>query len=286
MKSYDYVIVGAGIIGMAVARELKKKYPQSTIIVLEKEKEVGEHSSGRNSGVLHSGFYYSADSLKARFTVQGNRRMKDFCRLHKVLINECQKVVVAQTPEEVPVLDKLFERGKKNGVDVSIISPEELKKIDPNAKTIDKALFSPTTATVDPAWVCKSLQEELQSQGVHFSMATRYLNSKGHTVFTSKGEIEAGYFINCAGLYADQIAQEWGMGKKYTIIPFKGIYLKYTGEDHPIRTNIYPVPNLKNPFLGVHFTITHDGHIKIGPTAIPAFWRENYQGWDNFKIDE
>jgi len=284
----DYLIIGAGIIGLAIARELRSRYPDVEIIIIEKEPDVAYHSSGRNSGVLHAGFYYSADSLKAKFTRDGNIQMKEYCRQNHLKLNECRKVVVAQNESELEPLYELERRGKKNGVDVTIITEEDLKAIDPNAKTFKYALFSPNTATVDPTEVNMAVKHELMSKGVKFIFNNGYKCREGATsVITLSGlVITAGKIINAAGLYADKIARDFNFSQDYTIIPFKGIYLKYTKKDKPIKTNIYPVPNLKNPFLGVHYTITVDGIIKIGPTSIPAFWRENYKGMDNFKGGE
>jgi (S)-2-hydroxyglutarate dehydrogenase len=287
-KSADYIIIGAGIIGLAIARELRKRFPGAAILVVEKEPDVAYHSSGRNSGVLHAGFYYSADSLKAKFTREGNQQMKAYCNEKGLRLNECKKVVVTTTEAELESLYELDRRGKKNGVDVSIISEKELKEIDPNAKTVQYALFSPNTATVDPIEVNQSIRNDLIAVGVEFLFGEGYAKRKSPDSFvTTKGNLlTAKKIINAAGLYADKIAREFGFCQKYTIIPFKGIYLKYTKPDKPIRTNIYPVPNLKNPFLGVHFTVTVDGTIKIGPTSIPAFWRENYKGLENYKAKE
>jgi len=287
-KTTDFLIIGAGIIGLAIARELKHRHPDARIIVIDKEPDVAYHSSGRNSGVLHAGFYYSADSLKAKFTRDGNQQMKEYCREKKLKLNECQKVVVTTNESELEALYELERRGKKNGVDVSIITEAELKEIDPNAKTTQFALFSPATATVDPVEVNQSVKNDLVAVGVEFFFSDGYLKRIGpNNIITTTGKIiSATKIINAAGLYADKIAKDFNFSKQYTIIPFKGIYLKYTKKDKPIRTNIYPVPNLKNPFLGVHYTITVDGTIKIGPTSIPAFWRENYKGMDNFKSGE
>jgi L-2-hydroxyglutarate oxidase LhgO len=241
------------------------------------------HASGRNSGVLHAGFYYSADSLKARFTREGNQRMKEFCRRLNLHLNECGKVVVASDENELDTLHELHERGLKNGVDIKLVDKEELEALEPNARTCRYALHSPSTATVNPGEVCRKLRDKVVENGTALHLDTKYLYNFGNRhIHTSRGEYSAGKVINCAGLYADKIASQFGFARKYLIVPFKGIYLKYSGSDHPVKTNIYPVPNLKNPFLGVHYTVTADGTIKIGPTAIPAFWRENYEGLKNF----
>jgi L-2-hydroxyglutarate oxidase LhgO len=288
MESSDFLIIGAGIIGLSIARELKKKYPSSSVYILEKESDVAMHSSGRNSGVLHAGFYYTADSLKAKFCRDGNKALKAYCYENKLRINETGKVVVTKDESELTSLFELEKRGKNNGVDVTIIDENQLNDIDSNARTCRHALYSPTTATVDPVEVCNAVKNELLSLGVQMRFNEGYYQRiEKNIIKTTRGNLlEAGKIINTAGLYADKIARDFGFSENYTIIPFKGIYLKYTLADKPIKTNIYPVPNLKNPFLGVHYTITVDGTIKIGPTSIPAFWRENYKGFDAFRGDE
>jgi (S)-2-hydroxyglutarate dehydrogenase len=284
----DYLIIGAGIIGLAIARELITRFPSAKIAVLEKEPDVAYHSSGRNSGVLHAGFYYTADSLKAKFTRDGNRQMREYCYAHRLQINETKKVVVAKDESELPALFELEKRGKVNGVEVKIIDGKELADIDPNVKTFKHALWSPSTATVDPVEVNQAIKDELKQKGVEFFFVEGYRERvDGKKVKTTKGNIfSAAKLINAAGLYADRVAKDFGYSKKYTIIPFKGIYLKYTGTNNPVRTNVYPVPNLKNPFLGVHYTVNVDGHVKIGPTSVPAFWRENYKGMQSFRLGE
>ena len=274
---YDYLIIGAGVIGLAIARELKFKNPEAKILIIEKESDVGFHSSGRNSGVLHAGFYYTSSSLKAKFTRDGNRELTKYCLDNNLAINQCQKVVVAKDEEELATLHELYNRGIQNGVEVELIEQEKLDNLFKNVKTYKQALLSPTTATVNPKEILIHLKQELLNSGVDIQFNTPY---------TSKHKYMAKKLINCAGLYADKIAKEFGFSKNYKILPFKGIYLGYSKSDKFIDTNIYPVPNLKNPFLGVHYTITVDGHIKIGPTAIPAFWRENYKSFKNFKINE
>ena len=284
----DYLIIGAGIVGMAIARDLILRFPESAIIVLEKEPDVAYHSSGRNSGVLHAGFYYTANSLKARFTRDGNAQMRQYCYDNHLRINECQKVVVAKNEAELPSLFELEKRGKVNGVEVRIIDEKELALLDPNAKTFRYALFSPTTATVDPVEVTQAVGRELLKKGVRILYSNGYHKKLDtNTIITTDGSrINANKIINAAGLYADKVARDFGYSGDYTIIPFKGVYLKYHGSEKPAKTNIYPVPNLKNPFLGVHFTVTVDGTVKIGPTSMPAFWRENYSGFSKFKFPE
>jgi L-2-hydroxyglutarate oxidase len=285
-KVYDYIIVGAGIIGMAVARSLRRTKPSATILVLDKEQDVGEHSSGRNSGVLHAGFYYTADSLKAKFTVDGSKAMREYCAAKNIPVNVCGKLVVAMDARELEVLHELERRGKRNGSNVRLIDADEARGYEPGVFTYQKALYSPDTASLEPMAVLAALKADLMSAGVDFIFGAEFKGCSGQVVKTSTGEYEGKKIINCTGLYADQVARHYGFGKKYTMIPFKGLYLKYAKNKTDVKMNIYPVPHLKNPFLGVHFTKTVDGTIKIGPTAIPAFWRENYAGVSRFRAGE
>jgi len=287
MQKSNFLIIGAGIIGLSIAKRLREKYPDKSITIIEKESKVALHASGRNSGVLHAGFYYSANSLKAKFTKEGNAMLKEFCQEHNLSINHNKKVVIAQNEEEIDTIFELEKRGQLNGVDVKVIDEEQLKQIEPNAKTCKYALYSPSTATINPKEIVEKLASVIVENGVELILECAYISKLNTTTIqTTKGELSADTIINTAGLYADKIAHEFGVGLDYTILPFKGVYLKYSDNDKPIHTNIYPVPNLKNPFLGVHYTVTEDETIKIGPTAIPAFWRENYQGFDNFDIKE
>lgn len=284
---YDYLVIGGGIIGLNIAKTLKEKDATCKIIVIDKEPELGAHSSGRNSGVLHAGFYYSADSLKAKFTKEGNKALREFCQQRGLHVNQCAKVVIATNEEEVKGLEELKRRGDKNGVELSWLDEKDLEEKYPNIKTFKKALFSPTTSTINPKIVTQEFGKVIEEMGVSILMNTAYKKRINDTeVLTSQGSIKCKKVINCAGLYADKIAQEYGFAKNYVIIPFKGVYLKDHENLSHLKTNVYPVPNLANPFLGVHYTLTVGNEAKIGPTAIPAFWRENYKGLDNFKFEE
>jgi (S)-2-hydroxyglutarate dehydrogenase len=282
-NSADFIIIGGGIVGLTIARELRTRHPSASITLLEKESAIAMHGSGRNSGVLHSGFYYTADSLKAKFCRDGNAAMRAYCAEHNLKTNPCQKLVVAVNEKEVEGLRELKRRGNANGVKVELIDEAQARSIEPRVRTHTLALHSPNTVTVDPVEVSHHIRGQLEAAGVRIITGVAYQHRIAGNRIMAGGEIyEAGMLINAAGLYADKIARDFGFCADYTILPFKGIYLKYKGDDKPLRTNIYPVPNLKNPFLGVHFTITAYGEVKIGPTAIPAFWRENYKGLSNF----
>ncbi len=283
----DYLIIGGGIIGLNIAIALKKREPSASILLIEKEAAPAMHSSGRNSGVLHAGFYYTADSLKARFTREGNRAMYAFCQEHGLAINPSGKVVIATDAEELSGLEELKRRGDANGVALEWLTEEELAAEYPNIKTYQKALYSPTTATVDPKAVSLEFAKVATEMGIEIRTQTAYEWQIGKgRIGTTTGMIAYKKLINCAGLYADKIAKDFGFSQSYVIIPFKGIYLKDSDNVSQLSTNIYPVPNLANPFLGVHYTLTVEDAAKIGPTAIPAFWRENYKGFANFDLDE
>ncbi len=282
MKNPDFLIIGGGIIGVSISRQLKQSFPKASVIVLEKEQSVGRHASGRNSGVIHAGFYYSADSLKARFTRQGNIALTQFCEDHRIPINKCGKLVVARSESDLPQLDELLRRGNQNGVPLESVSLEEARKIEPRVKTYERALFSPSTATADPLTVLNVMREDAERDGVQFMLGTVFQKKRKACFEVGGTSFSAGYVINAAGLHADSIARTYGFSEEYRIVPFKGLYLYSEEPAGAFRTNIYPVPDLRNPFLGVHFTVTVDGRAKIGPTAIPAFWREQYNGMDNF----
>jgi L-2-hydroxyglutarate oxidase len=284
MQTTDFLVIGGGIIGVAVARELRRRHADATVTVLEKEPACGRHASGRNSGVLHAGFYYTADSLKARFTRDGNAALREYCHAKRLPINQCGKLVVARTAAEHPQMDELLRRGAANGVTLESITEAEAKTIEPRAKTCERAIWSPNTATADPAAVIGAMRADAEQEGVRFALGTAFRHRLGNQAETSQGRWSAGYVLNAAGLHADRIARQFGFSEHYTILPFKGLYLYSDEPAGSLRTNIYPVPDLRNPFLGVHFTVTVDGHAKIGPTAIPALWREQYAGLSGFSL--
>lgn len=286
MQTPDYLIVGGGIVGLCVARELNRRQPEAEVVLLEKEKDCGLHASGRNSGVLHAGFYYTADSLKAQFTRDGNRQLHAFCDEHGIPVNRCGKLVVARNEAELPRLEELLERGRRNGVELQPVTADEARRIEPRVKTHLRAIYSPNTSSSDPIAVTQALKDELSRSGVSIHYNASYEANEHGKIKTSRGTYHAGYVINCAGLYADKVARDFGFSKDYRILPFKGLYLYSSEPAGSLRTNVYPVPDLRNPFLGVHFTLTATGRIKIGPTAIPALWREQYGGLQNFKLGE
>jgi L-2-hydroxyglutarate oxidase LhgO len=281
--SYDVAIVGAGIMGLAIARSLKNLNKSISIVIIEKENQIGLHASGRNSGVLHAGFYYSPDSLKARFCRDGNVEMKKLAVKHNIKIEHVGKIVVAQNDEELSRLELLYDRGITNGVELEIHDEVKLSKFEPFAITHRKFLWSPTTSIVDKRGILDALYNELKEQNVDFIFDQQFLTSNNRKISTMDHKVAYKHLINTAGSGAISIAQEMGFGLNFKMIPFLGVY---RGTEHinlPLRTLVYPVPHPINPFLGTHFTITTDGQVKIGPTAQPVLFSEQYSvkaGWN------
>ena len=286
METCDFLVVGAGVIGLSIARELKRRRPAASVRLIDKEDAPARHASGRNSGVLHAGFYYTADSLKARFTRAGNLAWTEYCRERALPLRACGKLVVASVPDDLPVLDELLRRGRANGVPVESVDEKEAREIEPRAKTLGRALHSPSTSVVDPSACVAALAEDSRREKIDLRWNVAYLGREESVVRTSGGPIDAGFVVNAAGLYADRVARDFGFSERYRILPFKGLYLYSDEPAGAFRAHVYPVPDIRNPFLGVHFTVTVDGHVKIGPTAIPALWRENYGGLSGFDAGE
>jgi len=282
----DFLVIGGGVIGLNIARRLRRVFSGASVRLIEKELDCGLHASGRNSGVLHAGFYYSPDSLKAKLTWKGNRLLTAYCEEKGIPLNKCGKLVVARDRTEHAGVDELLRRGRANGIPLESISEKDAKAIEPRVKTCERALFSPATSTVDPSLVMQAIKKDALDEGVQLHCGVRYISVHKRQVTTTEGPYDAGYVVNAAGLYADRIARDFGFAECYRILPFKGLYLYSNEATGSIRTNIYPVPDLKNPFLGVHFTVASNGKTKIGPTAIPGLWREQYSGMANFQFNE
>jgi L-2-hydroxyglutarate oxidase LhgO len=277
-NSYDYLIVGAGIVGLTVAHELKKRFPSAKIGLIDKEANSGLHASGRNSGVLHSGIYYSSDTLKAKVCAVGAMRMMDFAQEHGIPCSKSGKVIVATSEKDLPTVKRLLRNANENGIRAWRIDEKELHEIEPYAVPGLAAIYSPDTAVIDSRAVVNQLTVLLEQQGVQFLWrhGFRKLGRSGEVV-TDQGKLSFGYLFNCAGAYADVVAKSFGLASDYALVPFKGIYWKLRPEaEHLVRANIYPVPDIELPFLGVHLTRVISGDVYVGPTAIPALGRENY----------
>ena len=281
----DVLIVGGGMVGLCLAHQLLERGIAGTITVLDKEPELGRHSSGRNSGVLHAGLYYKPGSVKAQVCVGGARRLRAWVEERGLPLNACGKVIVPPRLELDGQLDVLAERGKANGATVEFWDETQLRELIPEARSASgRALWSPNTAVVKPITVVCRLQQELQERGVSFLTGRPGWTAepqRRQLRLADGGTIDYGHLINCAGLQADRVAYPFGVGHQFTLLPFKGLYWQFkAGCPIQPRTNLYPVPDLNVPFLGVHFTPSADPTpvVSIGPTATPAWGRENYRG--------
>ncbi len=279
----DFLIIGAGIVGVSIAREIKIRDPKATVSILEKEPDVGLHSSGRNSSVLHSGIYYPPETLKAKVCSQGAVEMKEYHREHKIPLVECGKILIATNQYDAPQLDTLFHRAKESDIPVENLNEEDLKRLEPEVRSFNgRGLYVPSTSVGSSKEVMKSLRKEIEKLGVsiHFNSKIIEINSITKQVNLADGSIfNYGHVVNAAGLYADKIAHQFNVGNKYTLLPFKGIYWRLDpNSGFNLKHLIYPVPDLRVPFLGVHTTTSVDGITYLGPTAVPAFGRENYHG--------
>jgi L-2-hydroxyglutarate oxidase len=280
-KSYDVAVVGGGIVGLAIARELSQRFPKIVVGVVEKESEIGQHQTSHNSGVIHSGLYYQPGSFKAQFCVDGAERMKQYCTSHDIEYDVCGKLVVATDEEELPRLQTLFERGIANGVQgIKLIEQEQISEYEPHTKGL-KALVVPPTGIVDYQQVASSYANEIQEHGSEINTNAEVLDietrTDGLVLDTTAGDIEAKHLINAAGLHADVIARMLGVPVDVKIVPFRGeYYMLRPDREHLVNNLIYPVPDPAFPFLGVHFTRTIHGEREAGPNAVLAFAREGY----------
>jgi (S)-2-hydroxyglutarate dehydrogenase len=279
----DVLIIGGGIIGLSIGIALLESKPSLKVIITEKERSLGLHASGRNSGVLHAGFYYSPDSLKAKFCREGNQELRKVAKKHGISVRDVGKVVVARNADENNRLDMLFERGVKNGVDIELKTSDELKLLEPLAVTHERFLWSPTTGVSDPKAINAALLQDFISLGGKIDFDTKVkLIQKNSEIIDEANQYEAKHFINSAGAQSDRIARTVGVGLEYVMLPFMGVYRATEEKNLPLQRLVYPVPHPINPFLGVHFTLTVDHKVKIGPTAIPIAGREQYsltEGW-------
>ena len=288
-KEYDQVIIGAGIVGISLGLAILERNPNRKVLIIEKEERAGVHASGRNSGVLHAGFYYSPDSLKAKFCRLGNLELRKFCKENNLQVLETGKVVVCQDEQDVQRLEELYRRGVANGVNIEMLDSRDLEKIEPAAQTFDKFIWSPTTAVGSPKDVINKLADKFTESGGRFSFNTQVkLVDKGNEVLvlTKYATYSAKSIINSAGAYAAELAKQVNVGTEYVCLPFLGAYKRSKLLSVNPKRLVYPVPNPINPFLGVHTTLTLNNEIKIGPTAFPVIGKEQYKLTDGFNLKE
>jgi L-2-hydroxyglutarate oxidase LhgO len=283
---YDLAVIGAGLVGLASAREVLRRHPDVRVAVLEKEQAVAPHQSGHNSGVIHSGIYYEPGSLKARLCVAGSREMYAFCQERALPVERCGKLIVAAEESELPRLQALYERGVANGVDgLEVIGPEAIREIEPHCEGV-KAIWSPNTGITDFARVAAAYAGDVRASGgeVLTGHAVRRIAPRPDTLVlqTPAGEVQARRLLACAGLQSDRVARLTGGAPLPKVVPFRGDYWVLRRDRRQLARNlIYPVPDPAFPFLGVHFTRRiSDGSVWLGPNAVPAFAREGYRKTD------
>jgi (S)-2-hydroxyglutarate dehydrogenase len=286
MSSYDLVVIGAGILGLASARELLQRHPSLRVAVLDKEHRVGQHQTGHNSGVIHSGIYYAPGSFKARLCVQGGRDLYAYCAEKGIPTDRCGKVIVAADESELPRLDELMRRGQANGVEgLEFVGPERLRELEPACVGV-RAIWSPNTGIVDYDQVAAAYAADVRAAGGEILPGRRvqaiHRRASGVVLETPVGDVEGRRVVACAGLYADRVARMTGGPPDPRIVPFRGDYWMLRPEQrHLARNLIYPVPDPAFPFLGVHFTRRlSDGAVWLGPNAVLAFAREGYRRSD------
>jgi L-2-hydroxyglutarate oxidase len=287
--TYDFAIIGGGIIGVAIGIALLEKNPKKRVLILEKESKPGIHASGRNSGVLHAGFYYTPESLKAKFCKDGNAEITKYCKNNNLPYKNLGKVVVTKDETEVARLHKLFETGLVNRIEIELHPAEKLKEFEPAANTFGDFIWSPTTSIADPNKLIISLVEKYQSLGGKIlcnSRSNLKISNSEVLLFVNGSQVKATRIINAAGGMASTIARNVGVGKQYLCLPFLGSYRKSDSTTNSIKRLIYPVPNPVNPFLGIHTTNTLNGELKIGPTAFPVIGKEQYHFIDGFTFKE
>ncbi len=278
----DLAVVGAGILGLAVARELARRHPRRSLVLLEREQHAGVHQTGHNSGVVHAGIYYKPGSLKAQLCVQGARQLYEYCQARAIAVQRCGKLIVALEPSQLPALEELERRGRANGVPgLRRLRGEEIVELEPHARGL-AALHSPATGIVDFAAVAAAYGEDVTTAGglLACGCAVRSIALAGGRIALghTRGELRARHAVFCAGLWSDRLATLAGADPDPQIVPFRGAYLRLVpARRELVRALIYPVPDPRLPFLGVHLTRRVDGEVLVGPTALLAPARAAYR---------
>lgn len=287
MSKYDVAIVGGGIIGLATAWQLIQRSPKSRVVLLEKEDRLASHQTGRNSGVIHSGIYYKPGSLRARNCREGKKALEAFCTEYGVAWEQTGKVIVATADDQLPALERIYQRGQENGVVCEVIGTDRLSELEPHVAGV-RAIHVPESGIVDYPGMCTTLADQLTKRGVDIRLSSRVTGIRQSTdhveVMCGDSVVQASQVVNCSGLHSDRVAKMSGQQMKEQIVPFRGEYFTVKEEaTHLCRTLIYPVPDPRFPFLGVHFTRMIEGGVECGPNAVLALAREGYS-WGQINL--
>ncbi|MGF1769922.1 L-2-hydroxyglutarate oxidase [Enterovibrio makurazakiensis] len=280
MRDCDYLVIGAGIVGLSVAHELQTRFPNASVIVVDKEEQVASHQTGRNSGVIHAGVYYTPGSMKAKFCTEGNLAIKTFCREHAIPFEECGKLLVATNATELQRMEALKVRAKENGLAFDVLDAAQLRQKEPNIKGVG-AIFVPSTGIVSYRQICEKLGTMIKSHGgdVLFNASVEYIQETddGVTVVAGTQILHANKVIACAGIMSDRIIRMLGETPDFQMVPFRGDYFQLPSQHNSIISSlIYPIPDPALPFLGVHLTKMIDGTVTVGPNAVLSLAREGY----------
>ena len=287
--SYDFVIAGAGVIGLTIARAILKKHAGAKLIILEKESCLGVHASGRNSGILHTGIYYPANTLKAKFCKKGADLLFTYAQKHEIPVRKDGKVIVATSEENAAGLKQLMCNAEHNDINAELLNESELNEIEPHAFAQFGGIYCQDTAVIDAKKVLVQLEKDIEELGGEISFENKLLSidDEKKEIITSSTKMSYGYFINAAGAFSDRIAKMASVGDEFRLVPFKGLYYKMSEKyASRIKSSIYPVPDASLPFLGIHFTRSIEGEVYVGPTTVPALGRENYRSIEGFRFNE
>lgn len=282
MNSYDFIVIGGGIVGLATARQLQQQFNQARVLVLEKELRLATHQTGRNSGIIHAGVYYAPGSMKARFCKVGNVETKDFCRAHQIPFRETGKLLVATDEIDQHNMQRLRERCRQNEIETEALDQQQLQELEPNVSGI-AATWVPATGIVDYTAITRKLAEQVSEAGGRIlpnCKVTGLREDNGVEVDTIQGRFYGNFLVSCAGLHSDRIIRMLGRQPDFRILPFRGEYFQLPGAKSAIVQHpIYPIPNPELPFLGIHLTPMIDGSLTVGPNATLALAREGYSRW-------
>ncbi len=285
-SSKTLLIIGGGIVGISIAREAALRRYFKRITIIEKEKELGLHASSRNSGVIHAGFYYAPNTSKALFCSEANNLLRNYCIEKNVEVKKSGKVVVCNDKNDVKIIDELYQRGINNSAKIFLLKERELSNYEPLALTSEKFIWSPNTWSANPRNLIKAIKKELIELNVKIVLNRKIVSQRKNTLIDRENnKYHYDFLINAAGAHSLKIAQLFNIENDFALLPFRGMYLKSKKKVNSFKRHIYPVPDIRQPFLGIHTTLSSDGYLKLGPTAIPVLSPENYNNFSGIDLD-